>query len=139
MSAEAKKLRGNIKHSVVFWCFNISGEKWDIDKTCSVAKSLGCQSVEICGPTEWPTLKEYGLTCAMAANGIPGAPFMKGLNNPRYQEEVIATTTKTIDDCHAAIMKKLQEIGYSGYVSHEFIPTRDPLVGLREAVEWCDV
>ncbi|MEY3459306.1 MAG: hypothetical protein RL215_2463, partial [Planctomycetota bacterium] len=26
-----------------------------------------------------------------------------------------------------------------GYVGHEFIPTRDPLAGLRQAVEVCDV
>jgi hydroxypyruvate isomerase len=37
------------------------------------------------------------------------------------------------------IMRKLVEIGYQGYVGHEFIPTRDPLAGLREAVRWCDV
>jgi hydroxypyruvate isomerase len=37
------------------------------------------------------------------------------------------------------IMRKLLEIGYTGYVGHEFIPTRDPLVGLRQAVQVCDV
>jgi len=37
------------------------------------------------------------------------------------------------------IMRKLVEIGYGGYVGHEFIPTRDPLTGLREAVQLCDV
>jgi hydroxypyruvate isomerase len=37
------------------------------------------------------------------------------------------------------IMRKLVEIGYAGYVGHEFIPTRDPLTGLREAVQLCDV
>ena len=31
------------------------------------------------------------------------------------------------------------EIGYNGYVGQEFIPTRDPLAGLREAVALCDV
>ena len=30
--AEETWLKGNIRHSVVFWCFNIAGEKWDIDK-----------------------------------------------------------------------------------------------------------
>jgi sugar phosphate isomerase/epimerase len=281
MQADEKRLQGNIKHSVVFWCFNIAGEKWDIEKTCSVAKSLGCKSVEICGPAEWPTLKKHSLSCAIAANGMPGAPFMKGLNNPKYHDEVIATTTKMMSDCNAAgvpaviaftgykwkdaedpssgeisleegaancvaalkklapiaeqkkvticvehlntrdsshpmkghpgyqgdnidyvadivrkvgsprvkllfdiyhvqimngdvirrieackdvighihtagnpgrgelddkqeinyppIMRKLVEIGYSGYVGHEFIPTRDPLAGLREAVQLCDV
>ncbi len=281
MSAQEMQLKGNIKHSVVFWCFNIAGDMWSIDQTCEHAKNLGCKSVEICGPAEWPTLKKHGLTCALAANGMPGAPFMKGLNNPRYQEEVIATTAKTIEECQQAgvpaviaftgykwkdaedpqsgeisleegaancvaglkklarvaekhgvtvclehlntrdgshpmkghpgyqgddidyvanivrqvgsprvrllfdiyhvqimngdvirrieeckdvighvhtagnpgraelddaqeinyppIMRKLVEIGYQGYVGHEFIPTRDPLAGLREAVRWCDV
>lgn len=37
------------------------------------------------------------------------------------------------------IMRKLLEIGYAGYVGQEFIPTRDPLAGLREAVAVCDV
>jgi hydroxypyruvate isomerase len=37
------------------------------------------------------------------------------------------------------IMRKLLEIGYKGYVGHEFIPTRDPLAGLRQAVHVCDV
>lgn len=38
-----------------------------------------------------------------------------------------------------ALMKALLEIGYEGYVGHEFIPTRDPLEGLRQAVTLCDV
>ena len=37
------------------------------------------------------------------------------------------------------IMKALLDIGYKGFVGQEFIPTRDPLKGLTEAVELCDV
>jgi hydroxypyruvate isomerase len=37
------------------------------------------------------------------------------------------------------VMRKLLEIGYTGYVGHEFIPTQDPMTGLREAVSLCDV
>ena len=37
------------------------------------------------------------------------------------------------------IMRALLEIGYEGYVGQEFIPTRDPLDGLRQAVALCDV
>lgn len=91
--------KGRIKQSIVHWCFNVSGEKWDTEKICQVAKQLGCLSVEICGPEDWPTLKKYGLTCAIAPNGMPGAPFMKGFNNPVYHDEVIARTTKMIDAC----------------------------------------
>jgi hydroxypyruvate isomerase len=37
------------------------------------------------------------------------------------------------------IMQALADTGYTGYVCHEFIPTRDPLAGLREAVNICTV
>jgi hydroxypyruvate isomerase len=36
-------------------------------------------------------------------------------------------------------MKALADAEYQGYVGQEFIPTRDPLEGLREAVEVCTV
>ena len=44
-------------------------------------------------------MKKHGLICAIAPNGMPGAPFMKGFNNPKYHEEVIARTTEVIDKC----------------------------------------
>lgn len=273
--------KGRIKQSIVYWCFNIAGDKWDIEQTCKIAKDLGCVSVEIVEPKYWDTLKKHGLVCAIAPNGMPGAPFMKGFNNPKYHDEVIARTKEVIDACatygfpsviaftgykwrdaedpksgeisreegadncvaglkkiagyaeqkgvticvehlntrddshpmkghpgyqgddvdylaniirrvgsprvkllfdiyhvqimngdvirrleqlkdvighiHTAgnpgraelddqqeinfppIMRKLLDIGYTGYVGQEFIPTRDPLVGLREAVKLCDV
>jgi hydroxypyruvate isomerase len=37
------------------------------------------------------------------------------------------------------IMRKLVEVGYQGYVGQEFIPTRDALTGLTQAVVLCDV
>jgi hydroxypyruvate isomerase len=37
------------------------------------------------------------------------------------------------------IMKALKAIGYQGYVGQEFIPTRDPLQGLKEAVALCAI
>lgn len=40
---------------------------------------------------------------------------------------------------YRAIMLALVDLKYDGYVAQEFIPTRDPLAGLREAVSVCDV
>lgn len=37
------------------------------------------------------------------------------------------------------IMKALADVGYQGYVGQEFIPTRDPLQGLQQAVAVCTV
>jgi len=38
-----------------------------------------------------------------------------------------------------AICRAIVETGYQGFLAHEFIPTRDPMTSLREAVELCDV
>ncbi len=40
---------------------------------------------------------------------------------------------------YPAIMQALLDVGYKGYVGQEFIPTRDPLKGLSQAVALCDV
>jgi len=37
------------------------------------------------------------------------------------------------------VMRGIAATGYKGYVAHEFVPTRDPLTALREAVDLCDV
>ncbi|MBY0455823.1 MAG: TIM barrel protein, partial [Gemmataceae bacterium] len=37
-----------------------------------------------------------------------------------------------------AVIKKLVDVGYTGYLGHEFIPTGDPLAGLKQAVTVCD-
>ena len=36
-------------------------------------------------------------------------------------------------------MKAIADTGYKGYVGQEFIPKRDPLKSLNEAVKLCDV
>jgi len=38
-----------------------------------------------------------------------------------------------------AVCRAIVETGFSGYLAHEFTPTRDPLTSLREAVAICDV
>jgi hydroxypyruvate isomerase len=40
---------------------------------------------------------------------------------------------------YPAVMRALLEVGYTGYVAQEFIPTRDPAEGLAQAVALCDV
>jgi hydroxypyruvate isomerase len=48
-----------------------------------------------------------------------------------------------IDDsqeiCHKAVMKAIVATGYKGFVGQEFVPTRDPLTSLKEAIQICDV
>jgi sugar phosphate isomerase/epimerase len=112
-SDEQTPLHGRIRQSIVFWCFNSAGEKWDIERTCQAARQLGCVSVEICEPKSWPTLRRYGLSCAIAPNGMPGAPFKRGFNNPAYRAELLARTRETIDQCAAAGVPSV--ISFVGY------------------------
>jgi len=37
------------------------------------------------------------------------------------------------------VCKAIADLGFAGYVAHEFVPTRDPLTSLKEAVALCDV
>ncbi len=38
-----------------------------------------------------------------------------------------------------AVAKAIVDTGFSGFLAHEFVPTRDPLTSLRQAVTICDV
>jgi len=38
-----------------------------------------------------------------------------------------------------AVATALADLGFPGYMAHEFVPTRDPLTSLRQAVALCDV
>src|SRR5687767_1364023 len=57
--------KGQINQSVVQWCFK---DHWDVERTCQVAKDLGCRSVELVAAEHWPTLKKYGLVNACCSS-----------------------------------------------------------------------
>ncbi len=83
--------RGNIRQSIVSWCFT---KHWSIEKICQVAKQLGIPSIELIPPEHWPTLKKYGLTCAIASSHS----FEKGMNNPKYQAMCLDRLRTSIDN-----------------------------------------
>ncbi len=127
--------KGRIRQSIVFWCFNIAGEKWDMEKTCQVANQLGCGSVEIAGPETWGTIKKHNLDIAIAPNGMPGAPFMKGFNNLDYHDEVIARTSEMIDKCADAGVKNV--IAFTGYKWKDADDPKSGEISLEEGAKNC--
>jgi sugar phosphate isomerase/epimerase len=134
-SGENPSLRGRIRQSIVFWCFNSAGEKWDIERTCQAARQLGCVSVEICEPKVWPILRRHGLVCAIAPNGMPGAAFKRGFNNPAHRAELLARTREAIDHCADAAFPSV--IAFVGY---KWRNPEDPASGeipLEEGIENC--
>jgi hydroxypyruvate isomerase len=86
--AEKKKLR----QSIAYWCFK---PHWSIEETCRVAKDLGCGSIELLPPEDWPALKRHGLICAMA----PSHGFEKGVNDPKNHEMCLEKIKTSIDAC----------------------------------------
>ena len=82
--------KGRIQHSLVPWPYE---PYWTFDRLCAIAKQLGCKSVELAQPKDWPTIKKYGLTCAIA----PSHLFVQGFNNPKYQPGCIEMLKERID------------------------------------------
>jgi sugar phosphate isomerase/epimerase len=134
-SLHAAERKGRIKQSIVYWCFNVAGEKWDIETMCQVAKDLGVSSIELAPPETWPAIKKHGLTSAIVPNGMPGAPFMKGLNNPRYHEEVIARTTEMIDAAAEAGFPAV--IAFTGYKWQDADDPTSGEISLEEGADHC--
>ncbi|MGH7173399.1 MAG: hydroxypyruvate isomerase family protein [Gemmataceae bacterium] len=84
-----------LKQSIVRWCFD---EHWNIEQLCQQAKRLGCGSVELVDPKDWPVLKKHGLVCAIASSHT----FEKGMNNPKYQAMCLDKMRTAIDACAEA-------------------------------------
>lgn len=55
--------------------------------------------------------------------GVPGRHELDGSQEVRWD----------------AVMRAIADTGFTGYVAHEFVPTRDPFTSLREAVDLCDI
>ena len=84
--------KGRLNQSIAYWCFS---KYWDIENTCRIARQLGCKSVELIEPKDWPTLRKHDLVCALANSHW----FDKGMNNPKYHEMCLGKIREGIDAC----------------------------------------
>jgi len=100
----AKTTVGNgcLNQSIAYWCF---ADYWNLEQMCRIAQRLGCKSVELVEPKDWPVLKKYGLVCAIAGSHW----FDKGMNNPKYHEMCIGKMREAIDAC--------AEFGFSNVIT----------------------
>lgn len=112
--------RGRIRQSIAYWCVE---KYWSVEQTCRVARDLGCHSVELVEPKDWPTLKKHGLICAIhSSHG-----FDQGMNNPKYQPACLVKLRESIDAC--------AEYGFPNVIT--FTGFREDIpddVGLRNCV-----
>jgi sugar phosphate isomerase/epimerase len=122
--------KGRIKQSLAHWCLTATHCRWDIHRVCRTAKELGCAAVELAPFEDWATVREYGLEMPLAHNGMADPVFAKGLNNPRYQEEVIATTKKVMDLCAEHGVANV--IAFTGYHWRDVDDPSSPIIPREE-------
>jgi len=91
-SGKRAAIKGRINQSIAYWCFE---KYWTVEQTCQIARNLGCKSVELVEPKDWPTLKRYGLVCALHGSHW----FDKGMNNPKYHDMCLGKIRNSIDAC----------------------------------------
>ena len=98
-------MKGRVNHSVCKWCYS----KIPLEDLCKAAKPLGLQSIELLAPNDWPMLKKYDLTCAMAS-GADNIPF--GFNRLENHDKQVAVFGDMIPQVAKAGLKNL--ICFSG-------------------------
>src|SRR5262245_12081024 len=87
--ANWKITSGRISQSVVHWCF----KPMSVEDLARAAAAMGFKSVELIAPSDWPILKKYGLTCAIA--GSHG--FVKGWNHKENWDFCTESITKAVN------------------------------------------
>ena len=65
----------------------------------------------------------HALICHYHTGGVPGRHELDDTQELQWR----------------TVAKAIVDTGFTGYFAHEFVPTRDPLTSLREAVALCDV
>jgi hydroxypyruvate isomerase len=109
-AATPEKLKGRIHHSVCKWCYG----KIPLEEFCQSAKGIGLASVELLQPSDFPTLRKHGLTCAMVSNptidGLGG--IERAWNRVEHHDKLVQAYERQIQSVAEAGMDNL--ICFSG-------------------------
>ncbi len=89
-AAAGSDLKGRVNHSVCKWCYpNVP-----LDTLCQAGKEMGLHSIELLEVTDFPTLKQHDLICAMVS-GVPGG-ITSGLNRVENHDKIAEFFERTI-------------------------------------------
>ncbi len=109
-TAPAAKLKGNINHSACRWCYS----KIKLDDLCAAGKDMGLVAIDLLNPEDFPTIKKYGLVCAMVSN-----PTIDGLggitaawNRVEHHDKLVQAYTQRLHETADAGFERL--ICFSG-------------------------
>lgn len=117
--------KGNINHSVCRWCFG----ELTLVELCAEALRIGITAIDLVGPNDWPTLREYGLYSSMC-NGAE-ISLTEGWNDRVFHPELILRYKEMIPLVSEAGYKNL--ICFSG--SRRGITDELGLLNCKEGLE----
>ena len=80
------------KHSTCKWCYG----DIPLEELCERGQDIGLQSIELTTVNEWPTLKKYGMTCAMGT--LNTFSIENGWNEPKNWDALRENYTQAIRD-----------------------------------------
>ena len=116
------------QHSVCKWCYErtsidtrtqSANELALLETLARAARDIGMSSVELLQPAEFPTIKKYGLTCAMVFNptektpqGVTVGGIPKSWNRLEHHDTLVAAYEKRIGEVADAGFENL--ICFSG-------------------------
>jgi hydroxypyruvate isomerase len=119
---ESTELKGNINHSVCYWCYN----SIPLETFLQNLQSLGIKAIDLVGPDEWPLLKKYNIHASMCWGA--GLGIEDGWCEPKFHEALIKD--------YLEIIPKVAEAGYTNLIC--FSGNRrgmDDMVGLKNCAE----
>ncbi len=90
--APAAKPNGRIRQSFCRWCYG----KMSLEELARHAVRFGYQSIELLTPQDWPVIKKYGLTCAIASGTGP-LKISSCLNRIENHDACVAELKKNIE------------------------------------------
>ncbi len=88
-SQEAGVPKGRLKQSVCKWCYG----RMSLEDLCRNAREMGILSVELLGEKDWATVKQHGLTCAVA-NGPSG--IVDGWNRAEDHDRLVKESERLL-------------------------------------------
>lgn len=107
------RLAGRVNHSVCRWCY--SGVS--LDSLCKAAVEIGLESIELLGINDLPTLKKYGLNCAMLNGDSSLYGITNGWNKSENHKGMLEHYKWQIDRVSSAGFNNI--IVFSGNREHE--------------------
>ena len=139
--AALKQVAGLAERKKVFICLEYLNSKvnhkgymfdnmaWGID----VCKRVGSPNVKVLYDIYHAQIMEGDIIRTIRTHADYIGHYHTGGNPGRNEID------ETQELYYPAIMRAIVETGFDGYVAHEFIPKRDPLKSLAQAVRICDV